>query len=182
MKRLHNLTRFIVRLYSFFKTLTTKPMSQNVELRKQGFILEATAPTSDAIADIPNGRSVLVADLTDAPASKPEIVYELETIEAVFAHFQPTCKVSFANEKGEPVNETLRFNHLGDFGTNGIIGQSRFMQELEARGKDYQAFARKLRSNKTLQNVLADPARKAAYLAILQIMLNELEETGDGRH
>ncbi|HEX8528764.1 MAG TPA: hypothetical protein VF646_02035 [Cytophagales bacterium] len=151
-------------------------MSQNVALRKQGFILEATAPTSDAIADIPNGRTVLVADLTDAPAGQPEISYELETIEAVFAHYKPTCKVTFGNRQGEPVNETLRFNHLGDFGPKGIVAQSRFMQELEASGKDYQAFARQLRGNKTLQNLLAEPAKKAAYLTVLQILLNELEE------
>jgi hypothetical protein len=151
-------------------------MSQNVELRKQGFILEATAPTSDAIADIPNGRTVLVADLTDAPASRPEVVYELETTEAVFGHYQPSCKVTFGNGQGEPVNETLRFHNLGDFGQKGIIAQSRFMKELEASGKDYQAFARKLRSNKTLQNLLADPAKKAAYLTVLQILLSELEE------
>jgi len=154
-------------------------LAGNEELRKMGFIYEATEPTSESIADIPKNRALLVAELQNTPPTRPEIQYELETVEAVFEHYQPSCRVEFQNEKGESLNETLQFHNLGDFGPKGITAQSRFLKELEEQEGDYLAFARKLRSNKTLQNLLADPAKKEAYLTILQVMLDELNEHAD---
>ena len=151
--------------------------TDNVELTRNGFIYEATEPTSDAMADLAPNRSLLIADLTDKPATKPELIYELETVEAVFEKFQPKCKVEFKNEEGASVNETLAFTNPGDFGRDALVKQSDFLGTLQSKQKDFEDFEKTLRTNKVLQNkILKDPEKKQAYLTILRYLIQELEE------
>ncbi|RMG22356.1 MAG: hypothetical protein D6730_16575 [Bacteroidetes bacterium] len=132
---------------------------------------------SEAIADIPQNRTLLVEQLTaDAPV-KPEIVEGLKTVEEVFEHYQPELEVAFEDAEGGEVEETLKFKNLGDFGKKGIIAQSAFLQDLQMQQENYQQFIKFLRSNKILQKMLADPDAKAAYLAALQSMILEIEAT-----
>lgn len=151
----------------------------NKELRKNGFIYETVDAANEAMADIPKNRTILAADLTDKPATKPEMTYELETIEDVFENFQPTVKMEFNDAEGGSINEELAFTNLGDFGTKALLDQSDFLRKTDLQKRNYATFGTRLQNNKVLQRVLSDPEKKEEYLTILRSMLSELENNGD---
>ncbi|MEZ0485646.1 hypothetical protein [Fibrella aquatica] len=130
---------------------------------------------NEAISDIQKNRTLLVQKLTANAPFKPVIEEKLETVDAVFARYKPNIDVSFDDAEGQGVDETLRFQNLGDFGRKGITAQSPFLQGLNGQQEDYQKFIKQLKSNKVLQKILADPASKAIYLTALQAMIQELE-------
>lgn len=147
----------------------------NVELKKQGFIIEARDEASASMAAIPNNRTMLVAQLTDRPPARPELAYELETMNDVFNHYQPEKKIEFQNEEGASVNETVEFRNLGHFTKKSFIERSEFLSGLNQKQKDHQTFARRLQTNRTLQAVLNDPEKREAYLTVLKSLIQELE-------
>ena len=132
---------------------------------------------NEAISDIQKNRTMLVQKLTADAPFKPKIEEKLETVEAVFARYKPQVELEFEDAEGTGVEETLRFNNLGDFGQKGITAQSPFLQDLSNQQADYQKFIKQLKSNKVLQKILADPAAKETYLTALRAMVQELEET-----
>ena len=150
----------------------------NLELRKNGFIYEATEATSEAMADLPKNRTMLLAQLTDKAPTKPELMYELETMDDVFEHFKPEVKVEFNNEEGASVNETLAFENLGDFGKKSLIKKSGFLNSVNQKQADHRSFSKQIQNNKVLQKVLSDPSKKAAYITLLKSILSDLEENG----
>ena len=152
--------------------------TDNLDLKKMGFIYEATEPTSDSMAMLPMNRTMFVAELTNQAPTKPQLTYDLETPEAVFEHFKPNVKVEFQDEAGASVNEVLEFKSVGDFGKKSLTEKSGFLSVLDDKQKEHQSFARKLQSNKVLQKILSDPTKKTAYITMLQALIQELEETG----
>lgn len=130
---------------------------------------------SEAISDIPINRTLLVQKLTTNAPLRPVVVEGLKNPEAVFAHFKPEVAVEFENVEGGTVAENLRFASLGDFGKKGIISQSNFLQGLASETDDMQKLLRQLKSNKILKTALENPETKAAFLAAIQAMMDELE-------
>lgn len=153
-------------------------LTDKFELKQNGFIYEATEPTSAAMAKLPENRTLLVAELTETPPNKPALTYELETIDAVFEHFKPNTKVEFADEQGASINEKLEFNSVGDFGKKALVDKSELLGTLDDKQKEHLSFSRKLQSNKVLQKILNDPAKKTAYITMLQALIQELEDAG----
>lgn len=129
---------------------------------------------SEAIADIPLNRTLLVQKLTTNTPLRAEIVPGLKTPEAVFAHFKPEVAVDFQNSDGAGVTEKLRFASLGDFGKKGIVNQSNFLKSLSAEAEDLQKLLRQLKSNKILKTALENPETKAAFLSAIQAMMDEV--------
>jgi predicted component of type VI protein secretion system len=130
---------------------------------------------AEAISDIPLNRTLLVQKLTTNTPMRPVIVSDLKTPEAVFAHFKPEVAVEFDDAQGASVPEKLHFSTLGDFGKKGIINQSNFLQSLSTETDDLQKLLRQLKSNKILKTALENPETKAAFLAAVQAMMDELE-------
>jgi len=153
--------------------------TDNKELRKNGFIYETVESSNEAMADIPKNRTILAADLTDKPATRPEMTYELETMEEVFDHFQPSVKMEFNDADGGSINEELHFNNLGDFGMKALTSQSDFLRRMSAQKDNYATFSTRLQNNKVLQKVLADAEARAEYITVLRSMLQDLENNGD---
>lgn len=58
---------------------------------------EVKGDGSEAFADIPQNRTLLIEKLTDNDPIKPEIVMGLQTIEQVFDQFKPEKEVEFVN-------------------------------------------------------------------------------------
>lgn len=129
----------------------------------------------ESITDIPLNRTLLVQKLTADPPLRAQVVEGLRTPEAVFAHFKPEVDVEFEKADGTSIPETLRFESLGDFGKKGIINQSRFLQDLSTQTDDLQKLLRQLKSNKILKSALDTPETKAAFLAAIQAMIEELD-------
>jgi len=136
---------------------------------------EIKIDASEGIANIPDNRSMLVEHLTSDEPVKPEATFGLNTIEEVFAHFQPNVDIEFSSENGEPVKENLHFKNVADFGVKNMTEQSDFMNKLQQEKTFYENLEKQLRTNKVLQRALEDPEAKAAFIAVLESIRKELE-------
>jgi hypothetical protein len=137
---------------------------------------EVKLDASEAIADIPSNRTLLVQKLTEEDPQGPEAVYGLKTIDEVFQKFQPKVNVELETASGESRKETLAFNKLSDFNADQIVRQSQFLNELELRQQQYKKMAQQLSSNKVLQKALSDDATRLAVLQAIEQALKELVE------
>jgi hypothetical protein len=136
---------------------------------------EVRVDASEAFADIPDNRTLIVEKLTDDDPVTPEVVEDLNTIEDVFRHFKPQVDVDFENDEGQTVNETFRFRNVGDFAVDKMTEQSEFLNMLNVEGKTYESIIKQLRSNKVLQRALENPDAKQAFITALQQLAQELE-------
>ena len=138
---------------------------------------EVKREASEGMGDIPQNRTLFVQKLTDDAAVKPEIVQDLKTTDEVFAHYKPNVEVEFEDGEGAPVNETLHFNNLGDFGAKNVTAQSEFLKQLNIEQDQYQKIVKQLKTNKLLKTALENADNKAAFADALRAMIQELEES-----
>ena len=110
---------------------------------------EVKVDTSEAIANIPENRSLIVEQLTADEPITPEAVKGLSTIEEVFAHFLPSVK--------------------------NMTQNSPFLHKLDTEKTFYEGMVTQLRSNKVLQRVLENPESKKAFISALEALSNELK-------
>lgn len=137
---------------------------------------EVQGGASEAIADIPQNRTLFCEKLTaDAPV-KPNIVDGLQTIDEVFEHFKPEVTVEFEDRDGARKEETLEFRGLSDFGVRGITAQSDFLRTLNIEKEQYQKMIKQLRSNRLLRKTLENLQTKADLLGVIYALIKELEE------
>ncbi|MBL0053069.1 MAG: hypothetical protein IPP29_16955 [Bacteroidetes bacterium] len=137
---------------------------------------EVPKDASEAVADIPMNRTLMMEKLTaDAPV-KAQIVDGLKNVEEVFANFKPKVELDFMKEDGSTQKENLNFSNLGDFGVKGITNQSGFLKDMQLQKDEYAKVIKQLKSNKVLKTVLENPESKAAFIAALQAMAQEIDD------
>ncbi|MEP7267416.1 MAG: hypothetical protein ABI844_07280 [Saprospiraceae bacterium] len=132
---------------------------------------------SEAISDIADNKTMIIAKLTDEMPISPEVNTESTTVKEVFEHYKPTVNFSFKDKNDAPVDEKMTFTNVGDFGKVGITKKSNFLQKLEQDKRDYQSFSQIVKSNKILEKVMNNPEAKEAYIAVLKDMINELDNS-----
>lgn len=135
---------------------------------------EVKTDASEAIADIPENRSLIVEHLTADEPVAPEAVKGLNTIEEVFRHFAPNIDIEFENEQGEPVKENFGFETVADFSVKNMTENSPFLKDLNRQKEFYEGLIKQLRSNKVLQRVLENTESKEAFIAALKGLRTEL--------
>ncbi len=133
---------------------------------------------NEAFADIQMNRTIFVQKLTGDAPYVPQAVYDLKTVDEVFNHFKPQVEVEMQTEDGSSFTEDLRFGNLGDFGPKGILKNSSYLQETNEVKEQSLKIAKELKSNKALQTILQNKDTKEAFLAGIQAMIKELEESG----
>ena len=131
---------------------------------------EVKVSASDAIANIPENRSLIVEQLTADEPVTPEAVKGLSTIEEVFGHFSPNIDIEFENEEGQPVKENFSFKTVADFSVKNMTQNSPFLPQKTF----YEGLVTQLRSNKVLQRVLENPESKKAFINALEALNDEL--------
>jgi hypothetical protein len=129
----------------------------------------------EAFQEIQSNKVLMAEKLTDLPPVKPEIVEGLTNVEAVFEHYKPKVEMTFENEDGVMVRETLHFKDLGDFGVKGITAQSKFLGDLNAKREQYQKIIKQLKTNKLLKTVLAEGDTRESLIQSLELLLGELK-------
>lgn len=135
---------------------------------------EVKIDASEAVANIPENRSLIVEQLTANEPVNPQAVQGLTTIEDVFNHFSPNIDVEFENEQGEPVKENFVFSSVADFSVKSMTDNSRFLNGLNVDKEFYEGLIKQLRSNKVLQRVLENAESKEAFIAALTSLKAEL--------
>jgi hypothetical protein len=131
----------------------------------------------EAFQEIQANKVLMAEKLTDMPPVKPEIVEGLTNVEAVFEHYKPKVEMTFENEDGVMVRETLHFKNLGDYGVKGITAQSKFLGDLNAKREQYQKIIKQLKTNKLLKTALAEGETRESLIQSLELLLNELKST-----
>lgn len=130
---------------------------------------------SEGIADIPQNRTILAAQLTKDESVSPEIIEGLTKIEDVFEHFKPEIDIEFSDAEGCPVEENFQFHNVGDFSVNKITEQSKFLSGLNTEKEFSDRQEKALRNNKVLQRILDNPETRKAYINLLDMTLQELK-------
>ena len=130
---------------------------------------------SEAIADIPHNRTLLVEKLTADDPIHPEKVEKLETIEGVFAHFKPNINVTFEDKEGQEVTENFRFKTVADFLNKNMTQNSPFLNGLNNEKAFYNRMLKQLRTNKIMQRALQNADAREAFVEVLQILLDEMK-------
>lgn len=137
---------------------------------------EVPKDASEAMADIPMNRTLMIEKLTANAPVKAQVTDGLKNTDEVFAHFKPQIDVDFQREDSSEQKETLNFKNLGDFGVKGITNQSSFLKDLELQKNEYAKVIKQLKSNKVLKTVLENPEMKAAFITALQAMAQEIDD------
>lgn len=136
---------------------------------------EVRVDASEAIAAIPENRTLVVEQLTSEEPVNPEVVSGLTSIDHVFDHYKPQVDLELENAEGQTVNETLHFNSVGGFSVKNMTAQSEFLSKLSTEKDFHENLKKQLRTNKVLQKALENPETKQAFLASLKEILAELE-------
>jgi len=138
---------------------------------------EVKGDASEAVADIPQNRTLMIEKLTANAPFKPEIIEGLTSVDDVFNHFKPSVDVDFEDTEGKSKEEKLLFNNLADFGIKGIVAQSNVLQDLTQQRDQYFEIVRQLKSNKLLRKALENPESRQAIMNALYAMVKEIELT-----
>lgn len=142
------------------------------------WLVENTLPS--AIPQIPFNRTLFIQQFTDEAPSDVEFVEECQTMQDIFDKFQPGKTIELKNEEGVGEEVALKFSSMMDFGREGIIRQSELLNRISSRQKMFENFMEKL-TDQQLYILLSHPEEKAAYLAVLQSMIDELEAADGGK-
>lgn len=156
---------------NWINTFKRKKMINNFEIGGNEVRLDG----SDAIADIPCNRTLIVEKLTNDEAINPEVVSGLNSVEQVFSHYKPHVEINFEDGEGQSLNEVFNFHNVGDFNIKSLTKQSSFLGKINTEKEFYDNLIKQLRSNKVLQRALENPESKQAFMTALQEILLELE-------
>ena len=133
---------------------------------KENFISMAPDEESNAKVSLIDQNKTLMIDqyTSDVEAGNPEFVEDIQNINDAFDHFKPKVDVTFTDEEGGAVEETLKFGELRDFEANGgkgrLVENSPFLSGVK---------------NRKLRDILKDAGSREELKEMLKSMLDELE-------
>ena len=136
----------------------------------------APDPVGEGFVEISPNKTLFIQKLTSEDPVTPEIVEDLHTVEQVFDYFKPNCDVELDKEDGSSTKENFKFSGLGDFDIKNITLQSSYLKNLSVENEAFLRTIKQLKSNKSLRNVIENPATRAAFIGALNALVAELEE------
>lgn len=138
-------------------------------------VLDAEAV--DGIIEFPQNKTLYVDQFTDMAPVKPGAVFQPETMEDVFEHYQPEKKnVQMSDIEGRPVKENFKFNAIKDFDDKELIKQSAYLSQQKAAMESYKTIEQQLIKNKVLRRAFEDEESRKHLVVALQALLAELEK------
>ena len=103
---------------------------------------------------------------------------DIHNIEDAFAHFKPKVNVTFTDEEGGAVEETLKFGEIRDFEANGgkgrLVENSAFLSGVKMRIETNAKIRKSIEQNRKLRDILKEAGSREEMKAMLQSMLDEL--------
>ena len=147
---------------------------------KENFISMAPDEQSNAKVSLIDQNKTLMIDqyTSDVEAGNPEFVEDIHNIEDAFAHFKPKVNVTFTDEEGGAVEETLKFGEIRDFEANGgkgrLVENSAFLSGVKMRIETNAKIRKSIEQNRKLRDILKEAGSREEMKAMLQSMLDEL--------
>lgn len=148
---------------------------------KENFISMAPDEESSAKVSLIDQNKTLMIDqfTSDAEPGAPELVEDIHNISDAFAHFQPKVDVSFSDEDGGAVDETLHFSEIRDFEADGgkgrLVQNSEFLSGVKAKIDVNAKIRKSIEQNRKLRDMLKESSSREELKAMLQAMLDELK-------
>lgn len=148
---------------------------------KENFISMAPDEESSAkVSLIDQNKTLMIDQYTpNVEAGRPELVEDIQCIGDAFAHFKPSVEVDFVDEDGGSVTETLKFNELRDFETQGgkgrMVQNSPFLSGVKMKIDVNEKIKKSIEQNRKLRDILKEAGSRAELKEMLQAMLAELE-------
>lgn len=149
---------------------------------KENFISRDVEEDAGAKVNAIDANKTLVIDqYTSDATDEPDFFQGAKTMKDVFEHFKPSVDVDFENESGESISETLHFNEMKDFDVNGgkgnLVSNSKFLSDIKLHEDTASKVRKQIEQNAKLRNILKDVHGREELRAMLQQMLNELEQS-----
>ena len=147
---------------------------------KENFISMAPDEESNAKVSLIDQNKTLMIDqyTSDVEAGAPEFVEDIQNINDAFERFKPKVDVTFTDEEGGSVEETLKFGELGDFEANGgkgrLVENSPFLSGVKMKIETNQKIRKSIEQNRKLRDILKEADNRAELKEMLQGMLDEL--------
>ena len=148
---------------------------------KENFISMAPEEESSAKVSLIDQNKTLMIDqyTTDVEAGNPEFVEDIQNINDAFEHFKPKVDVTFTDEEGGAVEETLKFGELRDFEANGgkgrLVENSPFLSGVKSKIDNDERIRKSIVQNRKLRDILKEAGSRDELKQVLQSMLTELE-------
>ena len=137
-------------------------------------VLDAEAV--DGIIEFPQNKTLYVDQFTDMAPIKPGEVFQPETMEDVFEHYQPEKRnVQMRDLEGRSIKEDFKFGAIKDFDDKELIKQSSFLSQQKSTMDAYKNIEQQMIKNKILRRAFEDEESKKHLIAALQALLAELE-------
>ena len=149
---------------------------------KENFISMAPDEQSNAKVSLIDQNKTLMIDqyTSDVEPGNPEFVEDIHNIEEAFAHFKPKVDVTFTDENGGAVEETLHFGEIRDFEANGgkgrLVENSQYLSGVKMQIETNAKIRKSIEQNRKLREILKDGQSREEMKAMLQSMLDELNE------
>ena len=147
---------------------------------KENFISMAPDEESNAKVSLIDQNKTLMIDqyTSDVEAGAPEFVEDIQNINDAFERFKPKVDVTFTDEEGGAVEETLKFGELRDFEANGgkgrLVENSPFLSGVKMKIETNQKIRKSIEQNRKLRDILKEADNRAELKEMLQGMLDEL--------
>ena len=147
---------------------------------KENFISMAPDEQSNAKVSLIDQNKTLMIDqyTSDVEPGNPEFVENIHNIEDAFQHFKPKVDVTFTDEEGGAVEETLKFGEIRDFEANGgkgrLVENSQFLSGVKMKIETNQKIRKSIEQNRKLRDILKEAGSRDEMKAMLQSMLDEL--------
>jgi len=148
---------------------------------KENFISMAPDEESNAKVSLIDQNKTLMIDqyTNDVEAGTPEFVEDIHNINDAFEHFKPKVGVTFTDEEGGAVEETLKFGELRDFEANGgkgrLVENSPFLSGVKMKIETNQKIRKSIEQNRKLRDILKEAGSREELKEVLQSMLDELK-------
>ncbi len=137
-------------------------------------VLDAEAV--DGIIEFPQNKTLYVDQFTDMAPVKPGDVFQPETMEDVFVHYQPEKhNVQMFDLEGRLIKENFRFNALKDFDDKELIKQSAYLSQQRTMIDSYKTIEQQMIKNKVLRRAFENEDSRKHLIVALQSLLAELE-------
>ncbi|MBQ4021902.1 MAG: hypothetical protein II613_05075 [Bacteroidales bacterium] len=149
---------------------------------KENFISMAPDEESNAKVSLVDQNKTLMIDqyTTDVEAGNPELVEDITNINDAFEKFKPKVQVTFTDEEGGAVEETLKFGELRDFEANGgkgrLVENSPFLSGTKMKIETNAKIRKSIEQNRKLRDILKEAGSREELKEMLQSMLDELEQ------
>ena len=136
-------------------------------------VQEAEAP--QGVKLVPDNKTLMAMAFNDEHDDEVAPI-RLKSMKEIFAHYKPSREMIFDTADDESEEITIKFNSLKDFTKNGIIEQSKTLQDLEEQEVIYSKFTDVLQNNDKLKTVLGNDEHKKEFLELLETLIEELKE------